>query len=311
MFYKSPSLSRTSSDLPLPSSFSLPNSAICDAMASRNRMPTALEPYLQLPPELSLILLTSTLGCSSNWLLCRYIGGLLTAKDGLEGKVSEDGTGVETAVVLVSFTRDAKYWQTELRRTMGVDLGKMGQNGRYSFVDCFTTLAGWRSEAVVGEIEKWVAAAIRAAREKQRKVVLVLDGPDVLTALANATAHELNGLLLKLRRQVHSALLACAADLPFVSAAIEEHERPTPLGSESAAFIVQQVHAARMVLSVRGLATGAAKDVSGVLRLTPGGDVYGDEDRNKGSDVVKGLEALYFVEGNGNAQVFERSAGQM
>lgn len=48
------------------------------------------------------------------------------------------------------------------------------------------------------------------------------------------------------------------------------------------------------------LDTGTAKDVSGVLRVTPGG-----EDDMSGT-VVEDRELLYFIGGDGNVRVFER-----
>ena len=49
---------------------------------------------------------------------------------------------------------------------------------------------------------------------------------------------------------------------------------------------MQQAHNARSVLSVRELGTGAARDVSGVLRITRGGKSDGE---------VKEWEGLYLV----------------
>jgi elongator complex protein 6 len=60
-----------------------------------------LEPYLALPDEASLILLTSVLGASSNWLLLRYIYSILKNQD----------EGEDAGVVLVSFMRDSTFWR--------------------------------------------------------------------------------------------------------------------------------------------------------------------------------------------------------
>ena len=42
-------------------------------MNSRNLIPPLLTPYICLPPPTSLILLTSTLSTSTNWLVLRYL----------------------------------------------------------------------------------------------------------------------------------------------------------------------------------------------------------------------------------------------
>ena len=87
-------------------------------MAQRNRIPTALEPYLRLPVQTSLILLTSTLGCSVNWVTARFAGSVLS-EETRKIVSKDDGTAQENiVVVLVSWMRDAAFWKTELRRTM-------------------------------------------------------------------------------------------------------------------------------------------------------------------------------------------------
>jgi len=68
----------------------------------RNRTPSLLEPYLALPPEQSLILLTSTLSCSANWLTARFAATALQQET--------------TSVLLVSWMRDLSFWKDELRR---------------------------------------------------------------------------------------------------------------------------------------------------------------------------------------------------
>ena len=64
------------------------------------------------------------------------------------------------------------------------------------------------------------------------------------------------------------------------------------------AFIAGLAHQARLVMGLRLLDTGTAKDVSGVIRVTRG--PQGDDLEEK--------ELLYFVGGNGEVKVFERGA---
>ena len=69
------------------------------------RIPALLEPYLALPPESSLVLVTSVLGARANWLVLRFLCSFLrhAAADSEE----EEDTGV----VLVSFLRDGAFWR--------------------------------------------------------------------------------------------------------------------------------------------------------------------------------------------------------
>jgi elongator complex protein 6 len=65
-------------------------------------------------------------------------------------------------------------------------------------------------------------------------------------------------------------------------------------------------------LSLRVLDTGTAKDVSGVVRITPGGAGSdgdgGDGDGEQRHLSIEEREYLYFVGGDGNARAFERGA---
>jgi elongator complex protein 6 len=58
-------------------------------------------------------------------------------------------------------------------------------------------------------------------------------------------------------------------------------------------------------MGVRLLDTGTARDVSGVVRITVGGDA-GSQNGEDMSKKVGEKELLYFVGGNGGVRVFER-----
>lgn len=204
----------------------------------------------------------------------------------------------------------------------GLDITKLASTGHFAFVDGLASLATSPREAsALDAISKDISLAISklsspASREKN--ITLILDQPDALLATAAASTSALNHALLTLRSKVHSAVVTLSADLPLVSAAAPslvrdgERKQPTPLETETAAFLVQQAHAARFVMSVRELDTGAARDVSGVVRVTRGGDADGvAEARDAGAeDGVREMEALFVVGRDGGAKVIERgSAG--
>ncbi len=80
-----------------------------------SRIPPLLEPYLALPSEASLILLTSVLGASSNWLVLRFLHAALIGSDASSEAAAED----EPKVLLVSFMRDVAFWKENARRLVG------------------------------------------------------------------------------------------------------------------------------------------------------------------------------------------------
>ncbi|KAI9879197.1 MAG: hypothetical protein M1830_009272 [Pleopsidium flavum] len=302
-----------------------------------SRIPPLLAPYTHLPPSSSLIVLTSVLGASTNWLVLRFLYNTLLGSashsrgEGYEpgihngdgtgaGKDDESGDG-ETKVVLVSFLRDWEFWREGGRR-VGLDFPRLMQQGRFAFVDGLTGLftsssaspvkkgAGQVPESGAGQeikvlrssklerIERDVLEQIEGLKESgEGRVVLVLDQPDLVLAVvgeeSGAGVVEMGEMVLGLREHVHSTLLTLSADLPLIQSPT------TPLEINHAAFVVGLAHLARFTMSLRLLDTGAARDVSGVLRVTRGGGDGGEVDEK---------ELLYFVGGDGGVRVFERGA---
>ena len=89
-------------------------------------------PDLVLPPA-SLLLLTSVLGASSNWLVLHFVTSALSPRSTVFAPLSyqEDGIGESKSVigkkevvkvVLVSFLRDWEFWRTEARRLVGASM---------------------------------------------------------------------------------------------------------------------------------------------------------------------------------------------
>jgi len=110
-------------------------------MPTSTRIPPLLEPYVKLPPQNSLTLLTGVLNASTNWLVLRYLCSVLggggdgasrasgrkarhTGQDALDSSISGgeyDDERSAAAVVLVSWMRDWEFWKAEARRaTVGI-----------------------------------------------------------------------------------------------------------------------------------------------------------------------------------------------
>ncbi|KAJ3477996.1 hypothetical protein NLG97_g8694 [Lecanicillium saksenae] len=287
-------------------------------------MPSLLEPHVASGPlardEGSLTLVTWVQGASANWLVLRYLYALL----GGGGKAAEDEEGGVPGVVLVSFLRDAKFWADGCAR-LGMDLDALRKSGRFSFVDGLTgggglyatphapsagdgVIAG--SVGQVGAVKTQVEAAVaRLYAAAGRRKMLIMDGLDVLVAMTPpGSASETESLLMSLRENVYSTLITLAADEPLMQAAVhQQHQQQqqgakmtTSLEREQAALVVGQAHAADQVVSLRRLDTGAAADVSGVLRVATS--------RGNGGGADEGEELLYHVSGDGSVRVFERGA---
>ncbi|KAF9871917.1 hypothetical protein CkaCkLH20_10549 [Colletotrichum karsti] len=265
------------------------------------RIPHLLETYLALPPECAQILLTSVLGASTNWLVLRYLYSYLRKPS----PGAEDSPADDVRVVLVSFMRDFAFWKEGAGR-LGLDLEALGRSGKFVFVDglsgLFTGVAppaakGRRTlcGAKLPDVQRELEAAVSDVAVADGKTVLIVDQPDLLLAAAGegVTGLTLRNLLLDVQEKVHASIVTVAADEPLVAA------QATTLEKEQASFVLGLAHAAETVVSLRLLDTGTASDVSGVLRITAGGD--GDGER-----AVEETELLYFVGGDGSVKVFGR-----
>lgn len=110
--------------------------------------------------------------------------------------------------------------------------------------------------------------------------------------------------LLTARQNAYSTILTLSADSPLIhNASDSAHNQATPLEVEHAAFAVGSAHRAQMVMQLRNLETGAARDVSGVLRISKGG-VWEGSDAGAGNWEER--EVLYFIQRDGGVTVFGR-----
>ncbi|GKT45949.1 elongator complex protein 6 [Colletotrichum spaethianum] len=267
------------------------------------RIPHVLESYLALPAECAQILLTSVLGASTNWLVLRYLYSYLRKPAATE----EPSPTEDVRVVFVSFMRDFAFWKEGAGR-LGLDLEGLGRSGKFVFVDGLSGLFSKdkaAQPAVKGrrvlrgakllDIQRQLEGAIVDVSAADAKTVLILDQPDLLVA---ASGEDLTGLafrnmLLDVQEKVHATITTIAADEPLVA------PQATTLEKEHASLVLGLAHAAEMVISLRLLDTGNASDVSGVLRITAGGDGNGER-------AVEETELLYFVGGDGSVKVFGR-----
>ncbi|KAK2734287.1 hypothetical protein FQN55_002835 [Onygenales sp. PD_40] len=181
----------------------------------------------------------------------------------------------------------------------------------------------WSSKAGLDALEQAISSAVddvtgsTASDERpvENEVLLVLDQPDLLLAATGpgmgVGAGEIGEWVMGLRERVHSTLVTLSADSPLIhnaSTTAEVQQQPTPLETEHAALVIGMAHQARTVMQLRGLDTGVARDVSGVLRISKGGGWA--EMRGKGDGETEGeveeKEVLYFVQGDGAVRVFGR-----
>ncbi|KAF1344951.1 hypothetical protein BDV97DRAFT_65453 [Delphinella strobiligena] len=169
-----------------------------------------------------------------------------------------------------------------------------------------------------------------------KRILLLLDAPSTPLALTpTPLSTPLLQLLLSLRSMVYATVITLETDLPFLQPSVHalsqsrdtgemgevsemaEGRMQSPLATEMARLLVGLAHQARWVVGVRGLDTGVARDVSGVVRCSRGGawDDDFDEEEEEVDDMrqeqAKEIEVLHFVQGDGRVNVFERGGGEI
>ncbi|KAL5117751.1 hypothetical protein ACEQ8H_004361 [Pleosporales sp. CAS-2024a] len=315
-------------------------------MAPSFRVPLHLEPYIRLPRDDSLLLLTSTLGASANWLTILFLCDALRSTSSTSSREEEEDGGADPGhnVVLVSWMREYDFWKQEARKSGGIDLDGLKRQGRFIFVDglrspCVetTTTTGTSSRRGGGgggaitttlpsllhptHVQNTLTAVLSSPPlSPHRKSLLVLDNPDLLLALTpalpsppNNPSTTLPSLILKLHAlpAVSHVLTHIQADTPLLGLSTP----PQPLQVAQHNFLVKMAHMSRRIVGVRVLDTGVARDVSGVVRVTEmrmdwrGIGQLGEKEQREGAaGDGRGKEFLYQVKGDGSVRVFERGA---
>jgi len=143
---------------------------------------------------------------------------------------------------------------------------------------------------------------------QKTEILLVIDQPDFLLAAMGTGqgigASEMQDWLMGLEQAVHSTILTLSADSPLLhNASAWSQQQVTPLETEHTNFVVALCHRARMVIQLRNLDTGVARDVSGVLRTSRGGAW---EEQSKDGEKWEEKEVLYFIQRDAGVRVFER-----
>ncbi|KAL2831184.1 hypothetical protein BDW59DRAFT_158129 [Aspergillus cavernicola] len=142
------------------------------------------------------------------------------------------------------------------------------------------------------------------------EVLLVVDQPDMLLAATGPSkaigATEMGEWILGLQQAASATIVTISADSPLIhNASAFAHQPATPLETGHAAFAVGLAHRAEKVMQLRNLETGAARDVSGVLRVSKGG-AWGQREGAEAEGSWEEKEVLYFVQRDGGVSVFGR-----
>ncbi|KAL8708255.1 MAG: hypothetical protein Q9220_006832 [cf. Caloplaca sp. 1 TL-2023] len=253
-------------------------------MPSQPAIPPLLCDHFRPTHERSLVLITSVLGASANWILLRQVHAALRPKRSVSDHQTEN-----VAVVFVTWLRGIEFWNDGAKK-----LGfSFVNNQSITFIDALQSGLGLHDDEV-NAAEKVFSRAIKELKAVNNQVLLVLDAVDFLLAATETTVGEVLDMIWELRELVQSTIISVSADYPLL------HTQSTPLESSHAAFVMSLTHQANTMWSARELDTGSAKDVSGVLRITEGPAAENEE--LEGGHRIEEKEVLYFVAGDGGVK---------
>ncbi|KPI38921.1 uncharacterized protein AB675_5758 [Cyphellophora attinorum] len=276
---------------------------------SRDIIPPVLVPYIRRDGtgESSLSLVTSTLTNPPHWLLLRHLYAGLTSSP-------PNATSSTNTVVLVSLLQSRDCW-LELCKKTGVDLVSLTKSKQLVYIDGvdldsnpseisksifpvikFTSLD-------LDDLLRIITTTISSITHTKSHTTLIIDGIDFLLALQPDTITTAQQTLSTLFHLATHTIVTLHADGPF----LHNHSSTisTPLEKAQASLLTTLAHQATYVFQLRGLSTGAAKGITGVLRVTRGGGFDDDSEEGGSAEGVDG-EWLYQWKGDGGVHLWVR-----
>lgn len=131
---------------------------------------------------------------------------------------------------------------------------------------------------------------------------IVIDGIDALIAMSlSLNAVQVLAYVTDLQSRVRNLIVTCSAD----SALLHNIEPgSTPLEVENSTLVRSLAYQSNWVFACRPLETGAARDVSGIIRVSRGGADSGNDEED--DSLLQDGEWLYQVKGDGSVRAWTR-----
>lgn len=132
------------------------------------------------------------------------------------------------------------------------------------------------------------------------KSITIIDGLDfLLAAKPDVDNISIQQFISQLRLMSKAVIVTCSADSPLLH---NRHDSATPLERDHAGFATLMSHRCDWILQLRGLDSGTARDVTGVLRASKGGSYEG----TAGSETLDDAEWLYQLKSDGSVRMWTR-----
>lgn len=218
-------------------------------------------PVAQLKQNI-LCLITSSHGTHPSWLVNALIENALFDTCYLNHDKAEKYEKAE--VVVISFMNDKETYARNLKK-IGVETEK----SNFTFIDLFTDffLNHLTVKQIIEEFER-IDALLAKKSSAQPKCVFI-EGIEFLLSATSITPYQLLQYLFKFNSHPATSLfLISSIDKELIT--VKQNSQDTP-EFKNLDFLTKLFHRSNIILNLKPLETGRAKDVTGTLTITNGG----------------------------------------
>ncbi|KAK7205073.1 hypothetical protein BZA70DRAFT_172495 [Myxozyma melibiosi] len=270
-----------------------------------------------------LLLITASLETNASWLLQHFARSCIGNSTGrsIGRRADSLGGGGETGaggdrhwrapVVFLSFVQEFQFYARSFKKT-GVDVSSLIQKKSFLYIDGFSKLVCDLPPAAASESrpelylraenkDKWIQQIANAvaglSKTTSYRPMVIVEGIEMLHVLGIWPVQEILDFVSDLQEIAGISVISVSGSNAVLRGA-------TSLSQGQEALFFSLLNRASAVFSIRSLDSGYAKDVTGVIRITKGGQPSGD---GKAPSIDEG-EYHYFV-GEGNlsgVRVFEK-----
>lgn len=224
-------------------------------------------------------LITHTQGTSPSWLLNLLIENSLYGTCVINHEKNQHRE-IRADTVVISFLHDFEYFEKDLRRN-GIELN---DNKQFHFIDLFTDLFQKIStpESIAKTIDQ-IATQIQSIPNKKR--ILFIEGIEFLLSATSISSIELLNQIDKLNKVTNGIFVISSVDKELIDV---HQSNPNLPEFKTLDFVIRLLHRSNIVLGLRPLETGRAKDITGTLTISKGTVPFD-------SLVISEKEYLFFI----------------
>jgi len=224
-------------------------------------------------------LITHAQGTSPSWLVNLLIENSLYGTCVINHEKNQTRQ-IRADTVVISFLHDYEHYEKDLKRN-GIEIN---DNQQFHFIDLFTDLFSKISttESVIKMFDQLVSQIKNLPNQKK---MIFLEGIEFLLAATSISSIQLLNQINKLNKLSNAIFVISSTDKELIDVSQSNQNLPE---FKTLDFIIRLMHRSNIVLGLRPLETGRAKDITGTLTISKGTVPFE-------SLVVSEKEYLFFI----------------